>query len=175
MSIAAMSDSSMEAIARRALVRQERTGGARGTADDFRSRKTVRSSSLKTSPSRADSVQETFRITSAEMMLEKQAQENLEIRHMLVLAENQGQHVVIRSAEAMAVHERTHDLQRNLILAETRARQPASVINDVLVQSEYRAQSAEELTGQFAIESVNMYQHALLNACRCGAGGGGDG
>jgi hypothetical protein len=103
-------------------------------------------------------------LPTAEIMLVKQLQENQEIRHKLVLAENQVRRMAIRRAETMADQERANDLQRRLMSAEAQDWQSASQIHDVLVQAECRVHAAEEAPEQFAIESVNMYHHALRNA-----------
>lgn len=42
--------------------------------------------------------------------------------------------------------------------------QAYTTTHDVLVQAECRVHAAEEAPEQFAIESVNMYHHALRNA-----------
>jgi hypothetical protein len=50
------------------------------------------------------------------------------------------------------------------MVAEAQARQAASEIHEVLMQAECRVQTAKERTKQFAVELVNLYQHALHDA-----------
>jgi hypothetical protein len=90
----------------------------------------------------------------------KQVQDNLEIRHKVVLAENPVKHVVSRRSEAIADQD-TRDLQRKLMLEMAQARQSASETHNVLVQAVCRVHAAEEMTEHFAIESVNVYRHAV--------------